>query len=116
MPGRYILEGVVILHEAIHELHKKKMNGVILKLDFEKAYDKVNWSFLQQTLRMKGFTEKWCKWIESFVSKGSVGIKVNDDVGRFFQTKKGLRQGAPLSPLLFNLVGDMLATLIERAK
>ena len=77
MPGRYILEGVVILHEAIHELHKKKMNGVILKLDFETSYDRVNWSFLQHTLRLKGFTEKWCKWIELFVSKGSVGIKVN---------------------------------------
>ena len=58
MPGRYILEGVVILHETLHELHKKKMNGVILKLDFEKAYDKVKWSFLQQTQRMKGFPEK----------------------------------------------------------
>ena len=55
MPGRYILEGVVILHETLHELHKNKMNGVILKLDFEKAYDKVKWSFLQQTLKMKGF-------------------------------------------------------------
>jgi len=116
MPGRYILEGVVILHEAKHKLHKKKMNRVILKLDFEKAYDKVNRSFLQQTLRLKGFIEKWCKWIESFVSKGSVGIKVNDDIGRFFQTKKGLRQGDPLSLLFFNLVADMLATLIERAK
>jgi hypothetical protein len=42
MPGRNILEGVVILHETIHEMHKKKKNGVILKLDFEKAYDKVN--------------------------------------------------------------------------
>jgi hypothetical protein len=42
MPGRNILEGVVILHETIHELHKKKRNGVVLKLDFEKAYDKVN--------------------------------------------------------------------------
>jgi hypothetical protein len=51
-----------------------------------------------------------------FVSKGGVGVKVNDDVGRYFQTKKCLRQGDPLSPLLFNLVADMLAILISRAK
>jgi mannosylglycoprotein endo-beta-mannosidase len=37
----------------------KKQNGIIFKIDFEKAYDKVRWSFLQQTLRMKGFFEKW---------------------------------------------------------
>ena len=116
MPNRYILEGVVILHETLHELQRNKANGVILKIDFEKAYDKVNWKFLQQTLRMKGFPDKWCKWIETFVSRGSVGIKVNDDIGNFFQTKKGLRQGDPLSPLLFNLVADMLAIMIAWAK
>ena len=42
LPGRNILEGVVVLHETIHELHRKKMDGVIFKIDFEKAYDKVN--------------------------------------------------------------------------
>jgi hypothetical protein len=47
MQGRNILDGVVILHETVHELHRKKLNGVILKIDFEKAYDKVKWSFLQ---------------------------------------------------------------------
>jgi hypothetical protein len=93
IPGRNIMEGVVMLHEIIHDIHKKKMNGVILKLDFEKVYDKVNWNFLQQTLRMKGFSDKWCHWIDQFVSKGSVGVKVNDDIGRYFQIKKGLRQG-----------------------
>jgi mannosylglycoprotein endo-beta-mannosidase len=56
MQGRNILDGVVMLHEAVHELHTKKLNDAILKLDFEKAYDKVKWSFLQQTLRMKGFS------------------------------------------------------------
>jgi hypothetical protein len=55
MRGCNILEGVVILHETIHELHKKKQSGVIFKIDFEKAYYKVRWSFLMQTLQMKGF-------------------------------------------------------------
>lgn len=116
MHGRNILDGVVILHETVHEFHRKKLNGVILKIVFEKAYDKVKWSFLQQTLKIKGFLEVWHTWMQSFVTGGSVAIKVNDDVGHYFQTKKGLRQGDPLSPIMFNLVADMLAILIERAK
>jgi hypothetical protein len=96
MPGRHILEGVVVLHETIHELHRKKMNGVLLKIDFEKAYDKVNWSFWQQVLRMNGFDPLWCQWIQQFVSRGSVGVRVNDSIGQYFQTHKGLRQGDPL--------------------
>ena len=67
---------------------EKKLNGVIFKVDFEKAYDKVKWPFLLQTLRMKGFSPKWIFWIETFISGGSIAIKVNDDVGPFFQTKK----------------------------
>jgi retron-type reverse transcriptase len=47
---------------------------------------------------------------------GHVGMKVNDQVGKNFQTKKGVRQGDPLSPILFNIVVDMLAILIKRAK
>ena len=116
MPGRNIMEGVVILHETIHELHTKNRDGIILKIDFEKAYDKVKWPFLQQTLRMKGFSSKWCRWIECMVTGGSVGIKVNDDVGPYFQTKRGLRQGDPMSPILFNIMADMLTLLIKRAK
>ena len=46
MPGRNIMEGVVILHETIHELHTKKRDWIIFKIDFEKAYDKVNWYFV----------------------------------------------------------------------
>jgi hypothetical protein len=46
MQGRNILDGVVSLHETVHELDSKKLNGLILMLDFEKAYDKVKWSFL----------------------------------------------------------------------
>jgi hypothetical protein len=52
MQGRNILDGIVVLHETVHELHRKKLNGVILKIDFKKAYDKVKCSFLQQTSRL----------------------------------------------------------------
>jgi hypothetical protein len=50
------------------------------------------------------------------VSVVSVGIKVNDDIGPYFQTKRRLRQGDPISPILLNIVADMLALLINRAK
>jgi hypothetical protein len=65
---------------------------------------------------MKGFSDEWRALINNIVFRGSVAIKVNEDVGTYFQTKKGLRQSDPLSPMLFNIVADMLAILIERAK
>jgi hypothetical protein len=46
LPGHNIMEGAVILHEMTHELHTKKLDGIIFKIDFEKAYDKVKWSFV----------------------------------------------------------------------
>ena len=78
LPGRNIMEGDIVLHETIHELHRKKFNGVLFKIDFEKAYDNVKWDFLQQDLRMKGFSPIWCNWVRAFVQGGNVGIKVND--------------------------------------
>lgn len=90
--------------------------GVVLKIDFEKAYDKVKWSFLFQALCMKGFSPKWVSWVKSFISGGSVLVNIIDDVGKFFQTRKGLRHGDHLSSILFNIVVDMLSILVTRAK
>jgi hypothetical protein len=95
---------------------QKKQDGVIFKIDFEKAYDKVKWRFLHQTLSMKGFSQKWSEWVHNFTQGDNVNIKVNDQLGSYFQTKKGLRQGDPMSPILFNIVVDMLAIRIARAK
>lgn len=77
MWGRNIIEGVVILHDVVHELHRKKnKSGIIFKIDFEKAYkidfekayNKVKWFLLFQALRTKGFSPKWIKLADSFIS------------------------------------------------
>ena len=64
---------------------------------------------------MNGLLEEWCKWIHDFVTERNVAIKVNDDTDHYFKTKKGLRQGEPLSSILCNIVLYMFAVMIERA-
>jgi hypothetical protein len=114
IPGKNILEGVAILHETIHELKRKKQKGIILKLDFKKAYDKVQWSFMLEVLEKKKFPPKWIEWIYQIVSGGRVGIDFNGEPGEFFRTYKCLRQGGSLFPLLLNLVADALAIMLKR--
>jgi hypothetical protein len=89
--GRYILESVVVAHEVVHSIHKGKKPGVILKLDYEKAYDRVNINFLFEILTTRGFGRKWISWIEHIVKRGSVGVTLNGHDSPFFKTGKGLR-------------------------
>lgn len=104
----------VILRETVHQLLEIEW-GDILKSVLKKPMTKSS-GLLLQTLRMKGFSPKWISWVDSFIYGGSVAVKVNDNVGHFFQTKKGVRQGDPVSPTLFNVITDMLTVLINRAK
>jgi hypothetical protein len=113
--GRYILKSVVIAHEVVHSLHKNKDSGVIIKLDYEKAYDRVNLDFLFEILKKRGFSDTWIGWVKMLVLGGSVSVMANGDESSTFKTSKGLRQGDPLSPLLFNLVGDVLTRMLKRA-
>ena len=75
MPDRNILEGVVVLHETLHEIHSKNLDGVVFKVDFEKAYDKVKWPFLQQALRMKGFDEARAIRLNRLRKKGVLELR-----------------------------------------
>lgn len=79
-------------------LKSEKEEGIILKLDFEKAYDRVSWDFLEEVLTRKGFSELWIKWMMQAVKGGRVAVEINGERGEFFRSYKGLRQGDPLSP------------------
>lgn len=113
--GRYILESVVAAHELIHEVHRSKELGFILKLDYEKAYDRVSWSFLIDMLQARGFSTIWISWVKRLVEGGSICVRINDENNGFFKPGKGLRQGDPLSPLLFNLVANVFTRMLMEA-
>jgi hypothetical protein len=73
-------------------VHQDKHEGFVLKLDCEKAYNKV-----LEILEKRDFGKRWIDWIKRIMYRGSVGVTVNNMEGEFFQTLKGLRQGDPLS-------------------
>lgn len=100
---RLILDNVAIAQEVISETHFLKQ-CVLLKMDFEKAYDKVNWDFLLELLHVRGFLINGL--IGLGLMSGISSVLVNGKEGRKFGYKRGLIQGDPLSLLLFVLVAD----------
>lgn len=90
--------------------------GLVCKIDFEKAYDRVDWDFLIWVLRQKGFGERWISWISGCLDHPHFSILINGTSKGFFDSSKGIRQGDSLSPFLFTLVADALSELMERAK
>ena len=114
--GRYIADGVTLLHEVLRESKFRKQQGIVLKLDFEKAYDKVNWNFLFDCCRQRGFSERSMVWIKNAVTNGTLSVKLNDIEGPYFGSHKGVRQGDPFCPFLFNIVANVLSKMIQVAQ
>ncbi|KAJ9557883.1 hypothetical protein OSB04_012497 [Centaurea solstitialis] len=115
LKGRYILDGVLIANEVVEDLRKTKRKGMVFKVDFEKAYDSVEWDFLLDTLKMMGFGDRWCKWIRSCLHSALVLILINGALTEEFKMKKGHRQGDPLAPFLFLVVAECLNVLMREA-
>nr|GFC41431.1 RNA-directed DNA polymerase, eukaryota [Tanacetum cinerariifolium] len=93
---------------------KRKKQLLIFKVDFEKAYDSVRWDFLDDVLRKFSFGDKWCKWIHCCLHSSRGSIIINGSPTDEFHFGKGLKQGDPLSPFLFNLIMETLHLSFQR--
>ena len=92
------------------------MSGILFKVDFEKAYDNVNWAFLYNVMVKKGFSDQMNDLIFSIITSGKVNIKMNEQLGEYFNTYRGVRQGDPMSPILFNLAVDSMGVMVKNAQ
>ncbi|GJY88494.1 polypyrimidine tract-binding protein homolog 2 isoform X1 [Tanacetum coccineum] len=85
-----------------------------LKVDIQKAYDTVNWHFLEKILLCFGFPSIMVQWIKACVTSASYSISINGNIHGFFRGKRGIRQGDPLSPYLFTLVMEVFTMILKR--
>ncbi|GKB79744.1 RNA-directed DNA polymerase, eukaryota, reverse transcriptase zinc-binding domain protein, partial [Tanacetum coccineum] len=115
IPGRSIQDNILLTQELLKGYNRK--NGpkrCALKIDLQKAYDTVSWSFLESILGRFGFPEKMVKWIMTCITSSAFSICVNGQAYGYFKGARGLRQGDPISPYLFTLVMEVPNLIISK--
>lgn len=114
--GRQIQDAIGIVHECLHNIKKNKLKSLVLKLDLQKAYDFINWNLLRMILLQIGLGLKVTSWIMSCVVSTSFAVLINGEATDLFKRARGLRQGCPLSPLLFILVMEGVRLLLKESQ
>jgi hypothetical protein len=113
--GRQIHEAIRVAQEGLHSLKSLRSKGVVIKIDLSKAFDRVSWSFIRLLLTHLGFEVPFIRWIMACISSVTFVVLINGATSPFFTSGRGLRQGCPLSPLLFLLVAEGLSRALISA-
>ena len=108
LKGRTIAENFVYAAELLQVCHKRKVPTLVLKLDFAKAFDTVNWQGLLRVMEARGFAPQWNNRVLQLLQTSHTAVLVNGCPGPWINCKRGLRQGDPLSLYMFLLIADVL--------
>ena len=117
--GRLISDNILVAFETLHCMQKQNSNThsyMALKLDMSKAYDHVEWSFLEELMRKMGFNERWINLMMMCVRTISYSVLLNRKPIGYIKPSRGIREGDPLSPYLFLLCAEGLSALLRKAE
>lgn len=113
VPGRFIGENVAYLRDVVDYVSQAGVSCAILSLDQEKAFDRIDRSFMRATLSSIGFGPSFIGWIDLFYSGSQSAVNVNGHVSPYFSLSRGVHPGCPLSSLLYVMVAEVLARNIR---
>ncbi|GAA0184787.1 hypothetical protein LIER_32075 [Lithospermum erythrorhizon] len=119
LPGRIISDNILVAHEVLHYMNrnnKSKHASMAVKLDMSKAYDRVEWYFLEAIMLKLGFCRRWVDWTMCLVSTISYSFLINGALRGYVQPTRGIHQGDPLSSYFFLLCVERLTCMLLRAE
>ena len=111
--NRFIGENTRLLFDLMHYLEQNNIQGLLLLVDFEKAFDSIEWDFLKKALQSFNFGPSICKWFKTFYTDSNSCVINNGHMSSFFNLERGCRQGDPLSPYLFIIGVELLSLYIK---
>ena len=111
--GRYLGENVRLIYDVLFETKKQNIPGLLLSVDFEKAFDTVTWSFIMEVLEYFNFGKSIKTWVSLFQKGSETCILQNGFLSEVFNLGRGCRQGDPISPYIFILYAQILGKMIR---
>ena len=112
--GRFIGQNIRIIEDVLYFTKNQKLPGIILTIDFEKAFDSINWKFIQKSLHLFNFGPQFCKWVSIMYTNITSTVINNGNICQWFYPSRGIRQGCPLSAYLYIIAAELLACKIRQ--